>query len=93
MERLLSNQVPRFLTSRDDKILDSPTEILLMLIFDSSCRVPITWNSVLLSFMKSLLERSQLRILDTQLSMAVSAEFSDIIDSGLRERYSWVSSA
>ena len=69
MERVLSNQVPRFLTSRDDKILDSPTEILLMLIFDSSFRVPI-----LISFMKSLLERSQLRISATQLSMSVSAE-------------------
>ena len=70
--------------------LEFPTEIPSILIFESWYRVPMTWNTVFDSSIKSLLVRNQLRILETYDSIAARADLSVIRDSGWKERYSCV---
>ena len=73
-------------------MLEFPTKIP-SIFFESWYRVPMTWNIVFDSLIKSLLVRNQSRILETQDSIAARADLSDVRDSGLKERYSCVSSA
>ena len=82
----MSNQVPRFFTSRDAEMWELPTEIPLIWVLDSCCLVPMTWNSVFESFIRSLLVRNQVRTSETHDSMAARADLSDVNEPGLKDR-------
>ena len=57
IEKVRSNQDPKFLNDDDDGITASPTRISDKLVLGSCCQVPMTINSVLLSFSDKLCSR------------------------------------
>ena len=64
MDRVLSNQEPRFFTTLDVDIVEFPTEIVVRDTLEICLSVPMIWKSVLVLFSFQILWLSALTLLN-----------------------------